>query len=181
MENLMADNVEVPVISAEASAPETPAVVAPVKKVIEYQVTTEDGRPVGNPTHIEYTTEAELIEKMKTAHIHATRAFHRLKTQKTTFRQETPAQTGMSDQEILTEAAKIKSDDPAEAAAAVRKITGYDELQKEREQAAQAAEQARQERASYQFMRAHVNDFNPCEANAKIIGQYIQDNNLEWT
>lgn len=169
--------VEVPV----APAPEAPAAAAvPVKKTVHYQVTDENGHPIGNPTHIEYTTEAELIEKMQTAHTHATRAFHRLKAQKTTFRTEQP-KTGMSDQEILAEAAKIKSENPAEAAAAIRKITGYDELQEEREKARQARIAADQEKESLKFMRSHVEDFHPCEANAKIIGKYLEDNNLEWT
>jgi hypothetical protein len=42
-------------------------------------------------------------------------------------------------------------------------------------------EEARQQAVSRQFMRLHVSDFAPCEANAQIIAQYMEQNQLPWT
>src|SRR5665213_576016 len=56
-----------------------------VKLVQDYQATDEHGNAIGRSTHLEARSWIELVRKQKEAHVQATRAFHRLKDQKTTF------------------------------------------------------------------------------------------------
>src|ERR1700676_1751573 len=58
-------------LDAERLAQEQAAV--PKKIVLEYQVKDENGNPIGRPTHLEAASHEELIEKMKEAHVQATR------------------------------------------------------------------------------------------------------------
>ena len=42
-------------------------------------------------------------------------------------------------------------------------------------------EAARQQAVSHIFMRLHKEDFNPCEANANILGRKMQELSLPWS
>jgi len=42
-------------------------------------------------------------------------------------------------------------------------------------------ETLRQEQVSYAFLRAHLNDFNNCEANVALIADHLKENRLDWT
>jgi hypothetical protein len=149
--------------------------------VVEYQATDADGKPIGRPTHLESETQEGLIEKMKTAHINAVRAYERLKQQKVTRRAEEPVRQGLSDEDLKTAVDDSHSKDPAVAAAAIRKIVGADEIQQERERNAIEREENRQRAVSLEFLKRHRNDFNNCDANVKELGDYITENQLEWT
>jgi hypothetical protein len=156
------------------------------KFVIDYQVKDEDGNPIGRPTHLEAETQEELIEKMKEAHIQATRAFHRLKKQKVSFKEPAPAPitSSMSDAELLAAMKDLKSDDPQKQLDAVRKVSQA-ELEKQRieyeQKVAELNELRRQEQVSYAFLRRHQHDFNNCEANINLIKNYFIENELAWT
>jgi hypothetical protein len=156
------------------------------KFVIDYQVKDEDGNPIGRPTHLEAATQEELIEKMKEAHIQATRAFHRLKKQKVSFKEPAPAPItpSMSDAELLAAMKDLKSDDPQKQLDAVRKVSQA-ELEKQRieyeQKVAELNELRRQEQVSYAFLRRHQHDFNNCEANINLIKNYFIENELAWT
>jgi hypothetical protein len=156
------------------------------KIVIDYQVKDEDGNPIGRPTHLEAATQEELIEKMKEAHIQATRAFHRLKKQKVSFKEPAPAPAApsISDAELLAAMKDLKSDDPQKQLDAVRKVNQA-ELEKQRieyeRKVAELNELRRQEQVSYAFLRRHQNDFNNCEANINLIKNYFIENELAWT
>jgi hypothetical protein len=179
-EALVAEKAEADKKAIEAKAVADAEAAKKKKFVVEYQATDESGAPIGNKTHLEATSQEELIEKMKTAHIQAVRAFTRLKNQKVTFKKEEPITLPMSDAERIEVAKDLKAEDPAKAADAVKKLMN-EELDKERAKAREAEEKANGERVSYQFMKNHMSDFNPCEANAQIIGNYIKENNLAWT
>jgi hypothetical protein len=43
-----------------------------------------------------------------------------------------------------------------------------------------ATQAAKAERESYLFMKRHIHDFVPCEANSNILTQFIVANKLEW-
>lgn len=47
--------------------------------------------------------------------------------------------------------------------------------------ARQAEKSAVESRESYLFMRSHIHDFNPCEANAAILRDLLEREGLAWT
>lgn len=168
----VADEAEAARVAAEAARPK--------KFSIDYQVKDEDGNPIGRPTHLEAPTEEALREKLVEAHTQATRAFHRLKTQKLTFKQQQqqPAQVEkpMTDAELSAALVDIRSDDPKKAFDAQIRVT-----QEERRKAAEEREAARQAQVSYAFLKKHIADYNNCEANNQALHDYIKENQLEWT
>jgi hypothetical protein len=156
-----------------------------VKLVQEYQADDGHGNPVGRPTHLEARNWIELAGKQKEAHTQATRAFHRLKDQKTTFRKpvdpiKIPDVPLMSEQERIQAAQDLNSDDETVVLKADRKLRADQIMRDQRNEAIQS-EERRQREVSDEFKSRHLNDFNPCQANAKLIGDYIKENNLVWT
>jgi hypothetical protein len=161
----------------------------PKKIVLDYQVTNEKGEKIGRPTHLEAANHEEMIEKMKEAHIQATRAFHRLKEQKVQSVHEVrqapqaPAQQ-MTDAELLAAIKDLKSDDPTKALEAHRLLNKAeaDRVQAEADaKVAKAEAEAKGKLVSYQFLTNHLTDYNNCEANNKMLHQYLQENELAWT
>lgn len=156
------------------------------KLVEDYQVTNEDGTPLGRPTHLEARNWAELTLKKREAHIQATRAFSRLKSQKLTFRQQTqPEQQGpktLTEAEMVEAVKELLSEDTAKSAAAAQRLKDTDPvLVKERVDAEKIKIAANAELVTYKFLQRHLYDFNNCDANRKILGEYFEENNLEWT
>lgn len=164
---------------------EAARVVEPKKFVIDYQVKDEDGNPIGRPTHLEAPTEEELRGKIIEAHIQATRAFHRLKKQKVSFKEPPPAApVQASDAELLAAMKDLRSDDPQKQLDAVRKVQKVetDKIQAEADRKlAEANELHRQQQVSRSFLDRHKQDFNNCEANVNIIKEYFMENELAWT
>jgi len=176
-------------VAAEAEAQRVAAVEAakPKKLVIDYQITDENGKAIGRPTHLEAWSQDELNLKMIKAHTEATRAFHRLKDQKITHASQqhtNPAPQALTDTELTAEIEKIRTGTPAEALAAQRKVTQAEvdrQLASERASSAAAQESARRERATYQFLNTHKFDYNDCDANSNLIKEYLGQNGWEWT
>jgi hypothetical protein len=159
---------------------ESVAVTEPERKKIvrEYQVRDEDGKPIGRPTHLEAWSTEEMLEKMQIAHENATRAFHRLKQQKLTFKQERTLLTP----EQIAEAARValEAKDTEKVTDVIHQVieTEY----KKREITIREKEAFEEGRAiSNEFMRRHLHDYNPCEANQQAIGEYFRDHNLDFT
>lgn len=180
-----------PVVEAAPVVPVAEVVpVVPKKIVVEYQIKDEEGNPIGRPTHLEAATQEELISKMQEAHTQATRAFHRLKKQKVQSLREVNSQPAppvtptMSDAELLTAVKDLKSDDPKVALEAHRKLNAAEVAKAQAEADSKVAslnELRRQEKVSYEFLKAHQHDFNNCEANVSLIKTYFEDNQLAWT
>jgi hypothetical protein len=158
----------------------------PSKKIIvEYQATDENGQPIGRPTHLEAANWEEMSRKQQEAHVQATRAFHRLKTQKTTFKAPVapiaiPVVPLLSEADRIQAALDLNSDDENVVIKADRKLRSDDIMRTQRNEAIRA-EESRQSFVSNEFKLRHVNDFNPCQANSKIITDYLEANNLAWT
>ena len=150
----------------------------PKKFAVDYQVKDEDGNPIGRPTHLEATTEEELRNKLIEAHTQATRAFHRLKKQKVSFKeqQQPAAPAQITNEQLLAAIEDAKGDDPKKVLEAQRIV-----LEAERAKLAQERENARQLQVSYAFIAKHVADYNNCEANNKLMFDYLVENNLQWT
>jgi hypothetical protein len=171
---------------AEAEAKKVTPTEAPKKIVVDYQITDEEGNPLGRPTHLEAATAEEMVAKQKEAHIQATRAFHRLKKQKLTFKAADPvipAVDDVSDAEILAAIRDMKSDDPKTALAAVKKINSAEAARIKAEADAQIEkvnELRRQEKVTFQFLKAHAHDYNNCDANNTLIGEYFKEHELAW-
>jgi hypothetical protein len=161
-------------IAAEAAKPK--------KFVFEFQAKDDEGNPIGRPTHLEAPTQEELNDKIKTSYENAVRALTRYKKQKEqlTFKKE-EVKKGPSVEEQVEAAKDLEDKDPVKKVAAIRKITNADEVDKERIALAAEKESTRQAKESYDFLKAHLTDFNRCEANVKVLAEYLQANNLEWT
>jgi hypothetical protein len=174
------------IAEAEARKVVTPA-EAPKKIVVDYQITDEDGNPLGRPTHLEASTAEEMVSKQKEAHIQATRAFHRLKKQKVSFKPADaviPATDDVSDAEILAAIRDMKSDDPKTALAAVKKINSAEAARIKAEADAEIGkvnELRRQEQVTFKFLKEHRDDYNNCDANNQAIGDYFKEHELAWT
>jgi hypothetical protein len=178
--------VETPVVPVAEVVPVEPVIsVAPKKIVVDYQVKDEDGNPIGRPTHLEAATEEEMRGKIIEAHVQATRAFHRLKKQKLTFKEPVaPAAPKATDEELLAYMKDLKSDDPQKQLEAVRKVNEADtrKIQAEADKkVAEAQELHRQQMVSQKFLADHKHDYNNCQANIKMIEAYFVENELAWT
>ena len=156
------------------------------KIVKEYQVIDETtGNPIGRPTHLEARNWPELSRKEEEAHTQATRAFHRLKNQKTTFKPVvTPKPAAnvplLSDEDRIQAALDLNSPDEEVVIKADRKLRA-DSILRDQQKDVEAKEAARQRLVSDEFKSIHAKDFNPCQANAVLISGYLRENNLEWT
>lgn len=149
----------------------------------EYQAKDEQHNPIGRPTHLEATSWLDLSIKEQIAHENATRAFHRLKSQKVSFKNPQPAEPvnkELTDDEMLKALEDLKGDDPTKAIVAARKIAGS-EVASANEKARMAEAKADGQRIGYEFMKRHITDFNPCQANSDVLGKYLEDNALEFT
>jgi hypothetical protein len=172
------------IADAKAAAQAAEAAVEaakPKKIVVEYQATDENGQPIGRPTHLEAYSWEEMSRKQQEAHVQATRAFHRLKQQKTTFRkQEVVGPQLMSEEEAVQAAQDLKGDDEVKATAADRKLRANQILFDQR-LAAKAREDSHQKEVALEWMTRHIGDYNRCQANGKVLAGYLEANDLEWT
>jgi len=153
-----------------------------ITKIIKtYQARDEAGSPIGRPTYLEAKTWVELSVKQQNAHENAVRFAERLKKQKVTVKKDEPqvVQT-LSEQELLQLQEDLKSEDHEKAAKAADKVRLNNEA-KRLAAADKAIEDARQAQESYKFLVNHVQDFNRCEANIKLLSDYIDEHNLVWT
>lgn len=163
-----------------------------VKLVQDYQADDGNGNPIGRPTHLESRSWIEHVRKQKEAHVQATRAFHRLKDQKTTFNKKpvepikVPNVPLMTEDERIQAALDLNSDDEMAVLKAERKLRA-DDILRAQQQKAINNELQRQKEVSDGFKLRHAHDFNPCQANAKLIRDYLDEhtdadgNQLAWT
>jgi hypothetical protein len=144
----------------------------------EYHVRDEDGTPIGRATHLEARTLPELSAKKQEVHTQATRAFHRLKKQKLTFKQE---KTILSPEQIA-EAARValETKDPAKVTDVIHGVI-ESQYQKREIELRQKEDFETGRAISNQFMRRHLHDYNPCEANQKALKDYFIEHQLEFT
>jgi hypothetical protein len=176
-----ADRVVAEKVVADVAAVAASEAAKPKKIIVEYQATDENDQPIGRPTHLEAFSWEEMSKKQQEAHVQATRAFHRLKVQKTTFNREQPVVPAtMTDMELIQAAEDLKSDNREKADAADRKIRA-DQILKDQQKLSIDRENARQKQVAYEWMTRHISDFTPCEANSKILSAYLKDNDLEWS
>lgn len=172
-------------IDEEAAAADAlvnpPAAPAPERKkiVVNYQATTEDGTPIGRPTHIEGWTWEEVSQKQQDAHVNAVRYAERVKknrvqsVESTTQQTQRQAQVKQLEQDAQTAAAEAAKD-PSKLVDAVKKATAADREAEVERQAAIARGRA----IADSWIKDHVDDFVPCDANSKLMGQWMQTNNL---
>lgn len=153
-----------------------------ITKIIKtYQAKDDAGNPIGRPTYLEAKDWAELSVKQQNAHEHAVRFGERVKKQQFTKKKDDPAPVQvLSESELLKLQQDLKSEDRDLAAKAAEKVRVNDE-RKKLVDADKAIEDARQAKESYAFLTKHISDYNNCQANNKILSDYIRENELEWT
>jgi len=152
----------------------------PTRYIEEYQVVGEDGKPIGRPTHLEARTLPEFFAKKREVHTQATRAFHRLKQQKLSFKNQEPKPLLTPEQISAAAAAALQEKDSNKAQDVVRDILRA-EFSKQ--------ELTLQEKKDYldglkignEFRAKHLYDFNSCEANIKQLMDYLKEANMEFT
>lgn len=159
---------------------------APTKFVFDREIKDAKGNVVRR-IHLEASTQEELNQKIADSYGRLTEAYENLKVQKLTVKKEVPAEPALSDDELEALVKEIrKGDDPKSAVAALKKVTGIDKSEAEKQRLAVQQAEVDAQRTSNEFMRRHIHDFNPCEANGKVIGEYILGKNpqgevLDWT
>ena len=172
-------------LAAEAEA-ERKKNLPPTKFIFDRDIKDSSGKVVRR-IHLEASTQEELNTKIADSYSRLTEAYEDLKTKKLTVKKEEPAAPAMTDSELEELVKEIrKGDDPKAAVAALKKVTGTDQLDAERQRLAREQEAVEAQRVSNEFMRRHIHDFNPCEANGKKIGEYITGKNpqgevYDWT
>lgn len=152
------------------------------KIVVDYQATDDDGNSIGRPTHLEADSWEEMSKKQQDAHVNAVRYAERMKKQAS--RKPIPARQ-VTPLKILTPEERTTLEKEAQAGEGTRaeiarikleQDAANQELDKERRD----REWNRQNEESKIFVAAHQKDFYPCEANAKILADYITTENLDW-
>jgi hypothetical protein len=168
-------------VAAEAEAAK---VVAPKTKIIrEYQAVDGRGNPVGKPTHLEADSPEEMMDKMQAAHMSAAAAFERLKNKKTIEAAErAPASIPIpTDAELLEVVKSLDTEkDPVKKLESIKKIASV-ETQKAINQANETTWKAQRQVEMIAFLNAHTHDYYNCEANTKLIVEYIDGHKLRWT
>jgi hypothetical protein len=176
--------------AAALEAAGTPVVEAPVvvpieekKKItIDYQVTAEDGTPIGRRTTVSGWSPEEIYKKLQDAHINAVRYAHRVSKNKVkdveiqTELRNLDAQAKASEQEAA-DAVEVAAKEPAKLQDAIKKSSKAD---KDVELARQAALQKGQLIANA-WVADHKDDFLPCDANTKLMGEWMAANQLTLT
>lgn len=154
------------------------------KIIFEFQHTDENGNPIIDPrtgkqgfTNLTADTQEELNEKLKQAYINVNRALARARTHRPVPKEAEHAPRQLSPEEerqLITEVV-----DPVKGREALRKLTGVDEIEKSNANTKKIQDEAAAQRASYQFMSAHLQDYFPCQANAAIMSAEINAQGLD--
>lgn len=164
----------------EVVVPVPPVVEEKKKIVIDYQVTAEDNTtPIGRRTHIEGWTWEEVKDKLIAAHINAVRYAERVKKSRV---QSVESQTVQNNAQQQVEQAQKEADlalaeaqkDPTKLSDAIRKVSKADRDAEE----ARLAARKEGEKIANLWLDDHKEDFLPCQANTKIIGDWLKENNL---
>lgn len=154
-----------------------------ITKIVKtYQARDDAGNPIGRATYLEAKSWLELSIKQQAAHENAVRFAERVKKQaaKVTVKKEDPNQPkALSEDELLQLQEELKGEDREKAAQAAEKVRANDETKRLLD-ADKAIEDARQAKCSFEFLTRHINDYKRCEANNKMLTDYIHDNQLEW-
>jgi len=151
----------------------------PAKKIIvEFKHTDEQGNPLIDPrtgqqgfTNLTADTPEEMIEKQKEAYQNVLRALHRSRNHKPVPREPEPVRKELSVEEERLAVADLQ--DPTKARAAVRKLTGVDDLEARNAKLEEARNEALKNAAAYRFMSNHLADYYPCKANSDLISEFI--------
>lgn len=153
--------------------------------IIDWQPTGDDGKPLGRPTRIVAKDYSEALDKMKEITQAAQREMFRLRSLKPQFNPETPA---VSPRPLEGDEAKkttdaLLSQNPSEVQAAVKKLVetelglSVEDIQALKEERSRVARQAE----TFRFLSAHPSDYNNTQANASLLREYLESNNLAWT
>lgn len=158
---------------------------APKEKIkFEYQHTDEQGNPIidprtGKPAFTFFTGEnwQEIAEKQKDAYLNVSRALARSRNQKPVPKAPEPVRQSLSPEQERQAVADLQ--DPTKAKEAIRKLGGIDEIERKNKIAEEKQFAADAQKAVFQFMSAHVDDYFRCKANSDLIAGYINENDLD--
>jgi hypothetical protein len=150
----------------------------------EFQHTDRQGNPIIDPrtgkqgfTNFTGKSEREILEKLKTSYLEVTNAHARALAHKAVPKAPEQKPKELSAEEERQAAADLQ--DPSKARAAVRKLTGVDDIEARQKAADEAKDKADANSAAYQFMSRHIEDYYRCQANSGVISKYITDNDLD--
>jgi hypothetical protein len=133
------------------------------KFVQSYQVTDEEGNPIGRPTILQAQTAEEMFDKMREANIAVTRALNR----------QNKALIDLKSRKITPlPAPKAPPVTPEE------KSADFENRLQVAEAKARGAELSAM---TYRFCMRHKFDFYPCQANSDVVFGWLAANSLETT
>lgn len=150
-----------------------------IKIVKKYQATDENKEPLGHPTYLEAKSWAELSNKQEAAHTNALRLAERIRKQKVTFKQPTQNALEPLTDEQIKDYIKIFESEPKTSAKFIEAMNAVGDNKLAQ---AQIRERAAADSAVVtSWMRSHLYDFKPNEANSAMLTGYLRDNNLDYT
>lgn len=156
------------------------------KIVVEFMHTDELGNPIIDPrtgkqgfTNLTAETQEEMVGKMKEAYINVNRALARARTHRAVPKAENPPPKELSIEEERQAAADLA--DPTKARQAIRKLAGVDSIEEQNRKIKEAQDTLAANKAAYQFMSAHLNDYYPCAANSAVMSEEINAQHLDPT
>lgn len=155
----------------------------PKQKIVrEYQVRDEEGNAIGRPTHLEADSWEEMSDKQEAAHVNAMRYVERMRKRKTIEQAEKEPEPIKlpTDEELLEAVKNLDEKDPAKRLEAIKKIASADTL-KANAEADKKIAYANGQIATTKFLQNHLHDYFNCEANTKLLTDYIHENKLRWT
>jgi hypothetical protein len=164
--------------------PETIQTETSKKIIFEFKHTDEQGNPIIDPrtgqqafTNLAADTQEEMNEKMKQSYLNVMRALARVRGAKPVAKEPERSAVQMTpeqERQLVTEVV-----DPVKGREAIRKLAGVEDLEKSQAKTKEMQDAAAAERASYQFMNRHMDDYFRCAANGKLISDYIKENDLD--
>jgi hypothetical protein len=138
--------------------------------IVEYQPKGTDGNTIGPLTKYIGKTKNEVIQQLVEGKTNAERTIHRLKTVKPTPLQQPKTLT--TDEEFQL---GIELQNPQTAAKAIRKLVENDPS------LAEEKRKARITQVTYDFLRSHQDEFYNCDANGKVLTDWLTENSLEYS
>lgn len=150
------------------------------KVVFEFQHTDEQGNPIIDPrtgkqgfTNLTGANYQEIAEKMRDSYINVNRAYARARSIKAVPKESEPAHKELSAEEERQAAADLQ--DPTKARAAVRKLTGMEDIEARQKEVERSKFEADARAAGYKFMTEHLNDYYPCTANSVELSRFMNE------
>jgi hypothetical protein len=179
-------------------AMQTVVVDGKTKYTISFKLTNDNGNPIFDQhgkqrmTNLTADSVEELVSKMATANIEASRVAERANRFAETLKNTKPTEVrpapDLKPKELTADEKMqvgLDSQDPRKAADAIERVVKavvpVAQITEEVERQRRDTDHEKRLRLAGEFVRGHRADYNPIEANNALMKQYLAENNLEYS